>query len=128
MLMNRNDITLLMDSIQRAFEKKDLPAALAYYHNDISFTSPAFPAPIMGKEALETAFRKHFDTPQVTRMSFKDIRIQDLGDSAFVVLCRVEGVQTVLLSGRRFNGYLSRVFVSQDDRPLIIHEHFSLLT
>jgi ketosteroid isomerase-like protein len=126
--MNSDKATQLLDSIQRAFEKKDLPAALSFYHDKISFANPAFPAPIQGKAALETAFSKYFDTLQVTRMSFKDVQIQDLGDGAFVISCRIEGVQTILLSGRMFNGYLSRVFVQQDGKPLIIHEHFSLMT
>jgi ketosteroid isomerase-like protein len=115
----------LLESIQLAFEKKDLQAALEFYHDDVIFINPAFPSPFVGKEDLKSAFRRNFAGPQRTSMSFKDIRVRELGTETFVVYCRVEGIQTLYLSEKRFAGYLSRVFVTGGGRPLIVHEHFS---
>jgi ketosteroid isomerase-like protein len=115
----------LLESIQRAFENKDPRAALEYYHDNISLINPAFAAPIEGKADLEDAFRRHFAGPQATRMSFKNVRLRELGGGDFVLHCQVEGIQTLYLSGKQFKGYLSRVFVNVDGRPLIVHEHFS---
>jgi ketosteroid isomerase-like protein len=122
--MNDEMAADLMNSIQGAFEKKDLQAVLGFYHNDISFINPAIPAPVEGKADLESALMRHFSGSQVTRMSFRNIHVQDL-DGGFVVHCEVDGIQSLYLSAKRFSGYLSRVFVLFERKPLIIHEHFS---
>jgi ketosteroid isomerase-like protein len=124
--MDRDKALALLQSIQRAFEEKDIRTVLKFYHPDICFISPAFPEPIEGLEALKVALRRHFSSPQRTSISFHNIEVQNLDAGNFIIRCRIDGFQSMLLSGQRFAGYLSRVFVDGEAGPLIMHEHLSL--
>lgn len=120
------EIETLVNDIQKAFDRKDLDAISQFYHPDITYIGPAFPAPIVGLEGLKKAFGHHFQGPQRTRTSIKEINVRHLSDDSFVVHCLVEGVRIVYFSEESFRGRLTRVFVGPKDRPRIVHEHFSL--
>jgi ketosteroid isomerase-like protein len=124
--MSDDEIISLLETIQRAIDGKNLAETMEYYHADVIYIGPAFSTPVQGKETLQEAFGRHFSGPQRTKVEFKDIRVNHISDMSFVVYCVIEGSQTLYFSSQRFKGWLSRVFMVADGKPLIIHEHFSL--
>jgi ketosteroid isomerase-like protein len=125
--LTEDEIRSLLREIQGAFDRRDLEIVVSYYHPDITYIGPAFPKPIMGIDSLTAAFNSNFQTPQRTSTIYKEIQIQYLSEKIFVIQCKVEGTQTIYFSQRRFTGWLSRVFIETEHKPLIIHEHFSII-
>jgi ketosteroid isomerase-like protein len=125
--MNPEDLISLSHQIQKAFDGKDIEAVLQHYHEDIVMISPSFPEPIQGIDDLGKAILRHFKNPRRTVTTLKDIKTYPLGDSICLVLCRIEGYQSIYYSRYDFKGWLSRVFVDSDDGPKVASEHLSLI-
>jgi hypothetical protein len=125
--LNDNEIKEYLLKIQAAFDRKDLSAVLSYYHPEISYIGPAFPKPIEGIERLKAAFERHFQAPQRTNVSYEGIKIYRLSSNGLIIHCLVEGSQSIYLSQQRFRGWLTRILIGDERKPVIIHEHFSLI-
>ncbi len=127
-LMTDDEIKTLLTDIQKAIDNRDIEAALSYYHTDIVYIGAASPKPIEGQEALRTAFVENFKGPQKTAIKFGKVGVTRISEQVFAVYCQVDGRQTIYFSTREFKGWLSRIFVMIENRPMIIHEHFTIIT
>ena len=125
--MNPDDLISLSRQIQKAFDNKDIDAVLQHYHDDIVLISPSFTEPVCGVDDLKKGVVKHFNNPQRTATTLKDIKTYPVGDNVCLVFCKIEGYQSIYYSRYDFKGWLSRVFVNSDDGPKIISEHLSLV-
>lgn len=125
--MSPDDLISLSHQIQKAFDDKNIDAVLQHYHDDIVMISPSFPQPVCGIDDLKKGVVKHFNNPQRTATTLKDIKTYRVGDNVCLVFCKIEGYQSIYYSRYDFKGWLSRVFVDSDDGPKIISEHLSLV-
>jgi len=125
--MNPEDLIRLSQEIQKAFDNKDIDAILQHYHDNIVLIGPSFPEPICGIDNLKKAVLKHFKNPQRTTTTLKDVKSYPLEENICLVFCKIEGCQSIYYSRYDFKGWLSRIFIENDDGPKIISEHLSLV-
>jgi ketosteroid isomerase-like protein len=126
MKMTNPDLKSLSLQIQRAYEHKNLDEVLEFYHPDIIMIGPSMAGPVKGVEELRKVLEIQFKNPQRSMVKMSDFSIGEIGKDIFMVLCRIEGRQSIYYSSYSFKGWLSRVFVVSEDIPKIIFEHLTL--